>query len=489
MEGTTRGQQQMSSAPAAVASRLCDLLLQFPAAAMGGVQWRVLARKYEERHGAPLGLSGHSSALPAATALLWDVLRLVDGEDAENPVVAVEDGVALAPRPGAMGSWPSLYRALCVCVRQGGTEEAVPTLEEADVAGSGVASAGHPARSLLLSQLKPLLQCHWHAAFDESGSGFLDEYGTFVRVRKMKHLVQAVLRWREQRMAWRRAHGGRPSGVDKVLEERLELVASKTHNDLVLRCVEVGQASPEETCEAAEKVVSPAPLPIVPVASPLDDELVRLRAENSELRSRNEELLRGQAQALKPEAESPSALPQPRLEFCVTPVKQAPAPKRMPELFDDPYEPPPQREGLWSAPTSPTASIRSTSTSWPPSSVDFGFGAVGMYSMSGTPRSGCATGASATPLSSCLDAASGAATPTAAGAPDQAALSASAAAAALGNQVCALVPMWFSLVPSCATFLGDRCVIPTGIVEKVRTRFEPGVGEASSTSRPLFPGA
>merc|ERR1740138_1620244 len=108
----------------------------------------------------------------------------------------------------------------------------------------------------------------------------------------------------------------------------------------------------------------------------------------------------------------------------------------MPELFDDPYEPPPQREGLWSAPTSPTASIRSASTSWPPSSVDFGFAAVGMYSMSNTPRSGCATGASATPLSSCLDAPSGAETPTA-GAADQAALSASAAAAALGNQVCA----------------------------------------------------
>jgi len=44
--------------------------------------------------------------------------------------------VALAPRPGAMGSWPSLYRALCLCVRQGGIEEAVPTSEEADVAGS-----------------------------------------------------------------------------------------------------------------------------------------------------------------------------------------------------------------------------------------------------------------------------------------------------------------------------------------------------------------
>ena len=40
--------------------------------------------RYEEWHGARLDLAGlgYSSALAAATALLWDVLRLVDAEAA-----------------------------------------------------------------------------------------------------------------------------------------------------------------------------------------------------------------------------------------------------------------------------------------------------------------------------------------------------------------------------------------------------------------------
>jgi len=104
--------------PSVVAQRLCDLLLSFPAAAAGGVQWCVLARKYEERHNTRLDIKaiGHSCPLAAATALLWDVLRLVDSEDSDNPIVAVEDAVALNPRPGALGSWPSLYKALCTIV-------------------------------------------------------------------------------------------------------------------------------------------------------------------------------------------------------------------------------------------------------------------------------------------------------------------------------------------------------------------------------------
>mmetsp|Transcript_65268 Transcript_65268/g.202297 ORF Transcript_65268/g.202297 Transcript_65268/m.202297 type:complete len:183 (+) Transcript_65268:102-650(+) len=38
----------MPVAPAVVAQRLCELLQSFPAAAAGGVQWRALARAYED---------------------------------------------------------------------------------------------------------------------------------------------------------------------------------------------------------------------------------------------------------------------------------------------------------------------------------------------------------------------------------------------------------------------------------------------------------
>merc|ERR1719160_417608 len=68
---------------------------------------------------------GHSCPLSAATALLWDVLRLVDSEDSDNPIVAVEDAVSLTPRPGALGTWPSLYKALCSIIVKYGAEEQV----------------------------------------------------------------------------------------------------------------------------------------------------------------------------------------------------------------------------------------------------------------------------------------------------------------------------------------------------------------------------
>merc|ERR1712025_1105224 len=50
----------------------------------------------------------------------------------------------------------------------------------------------------------------------------------------MKHLLHALLRFRDQRAAW---HGAVHSAVDEVLATRLELVQSKKHNDLLLRCI------------------------------------------------------------------------------------------------------------------------------------------------------------------------------------------------------------------------------------------------------------
>ena len=60
-----------------VAQRLCNLLLQFPSAAVQGVQWHLLEEKYKEVYGTTLDVKrGHNDPLAAATALLWDVLRL-----------------------------------------------------------------------------------------------------------------------------------------------------------------------------------------------------------------------------------------------------------------------------------------------------------------------------------------------------------------------------------------------------------------------------
>merc|ERR1719359_1936304 len=92
-----------SAGPALVAQRLTDVLHCFPAAASSGIQWETLRRKYNERYSSNLDIAslGHSSALAAVSALLFDVLRVVDSEDTDNPVVAIEDSAALTATPGA----------------------------------------------------------------------------------------------------------------------------------------------------------------------------------------------------------------------------------------------------------------------------------------------------------------------------------------------------------------------------------------------------
>ncbi|CAK9001205.1 unnamed protein product [Durusdinium trenchii] len=383
----------LSPSPATVAQQLSDLLQCFPAAAIGGVQWKTLLQKYEERHSTRLDLNalGHASPLAATTTLLWEVLRIVDSEDGDNPVVAVEDSVALVPKPGSAACWPSLYQVLCHVLREHGAVD-----EEGQ-------------KAILVSQLKPLLQRNWHNTFDEASFGYLTEEGSSVKMRKMKHLLQALLRWRGQRLAW----GGRSSRqMQDALEHELELVPSKRHNDLLLRLtpgpMTSGPVSVAMTPEKMMPIRCPNILPEDEAAeaspdwssrastgstmsSAVHEELAALRAENEKLRSRNialESTIRDQ---------------------------DCPYPALPENLFDNPFEPPPQ---VWhSASASPTASTVAHS----------GFG-----SEVGTPMgSGCVTPVQLAPVS----------------------------------QAITLVPMgWFAM--------GDRGMIPCGLVQQARAVFE-----------------
>eukprot|EP00448_Togula_jolla_P002474 CAMPEP_0170605306 /NCGR_PEP_ID=MMETSP0224-20130122/19904_1 /TAXON_ID=285029 /ORGANISM="Togula jolla, Strain CCCM 725" /LENGTH=440 /DNA_ID=CAMNT_0010930303 /DNA_START=12 /DNA_END=1335 /DNA_ORIENTATION=+ len=410
------------TAPEVIGQRLCDLLLQFPTASISGVRWSLLLRKYEERYSSQLNLTtlGHSSAVLAATALLWDVQRLVDTENVDDPLIALEDAVVLTPRPGFLASWPSLYATLCDIVRHSGTRE---------VAG------GDRTCSLLLSQLKPLLQSNWHQTFDESSLGFLREDGCFVKMKKMKHLIQAVLRWRDDHVEHRLASGAKQSAVDKALRTKLLLIPSKTHNDLVLQCHTASDADLSRGNEPRSAAVDGQQATMAAsvdggLASPttvttpyannatgcsLQAELAILRAENAELRSKNERLL---IDADLREQET-------GLQMFFTDAGQNSV-SRLTEALDDPYEPPPQRDLYWEIP-SPTRS-----------SVHADFDSVSTSTASMTPRgfeiSGTTTRASMTPSFE----AQGSRTPFAG-----------------SDKVCALVPMWFSLMPSTASFLGD----------------------------------
>lgn len=261
--------------PAVVAQRLGDLLQCFPSSAIGGVQWHTLIRKYQEKHGAHLDLEelGHTSALAGATALLWDVIRVVDRSDTDNPVVAIEDGIALTPSPGCLASWPSLYQALCEIVCKEGF------LENQD-------GAGVRCHAILLSQVKPLLQRYWHSNFDELGMAYFTEEGSTIKLKKMKHLLQAVLRWRSLRAEWQASMGAtsrsssqglaRVSAVDAAVEMELLLVPSKKHNDLLLRCV-----CPEALAEplTATVAIVVAPPPPVPATTPVSATKLELRLE------------------------------------------------------------------------------------------------------------------------------------------------------------------------------------------------------------------
>jgi len=505
--------------PSVVAQRLCDLLLSFPASAAGGVQWCVLARKYEERHNARLDIKaiGHSCPLAAATALLWDVLRLVDSEDSDNPIVAVEDAVALTPRPGALGSWPSLYRALCTILVTHGVEE------QAEVS----------TRSLLFSQLKPLLEVHWHANFDETSIGFLSEEGTFVKLKKMKHLIQALIRWRDNRVAWRQSTGAEATAVDNIVFQQLELASSKKHNDLVLRFVPEGtsakitadipvpakvrtlpsQASTtDETSDKCSVASNPEHVPEpcefhmaetqqTAERSPRTVELEALRVEVAELRRQNEQLLSEKA------ASTTSSYSISDTVRGASDDKEAPS-TRWADIYDDPYEPPPdanmytgntfQKMHLpWMmSDASPTCESTNGGSDWSsespglsscgtPMSMKSGMTATcfAIHSGYSTPlHSGYSASLPLTPrpesgphsgvMTPCVmpqASTSGVMTPGVMSQP-------SPAAASVGQQVCALVPMWFSLV-------GDRCVIPGGIVEKFKAKFETEGGSQPGSSQ------
>lgn len=393
-----------SETPAVVAQRMSDLILCFPSAVTGGVQWETLVRKYNERHSARLDTVafGYCSPLSTATALLWDVLRLVDVEDTDNPVVAVEDGVALTAKPNACATWPSLYQALCnIAIEHGAQEEAY---------------GDKTVNTILVSQLKPLLQRHWHSNFDEGSLSYFTDEGTPVRVKKMKHLLQALLRWREDRIAWKIGANAGASPLDAALELELEIVPSKKHNDLLLRCVQprtvtatvyapsawewqhqpVHNMSQTSTWSDVEDAQSFTDSSIA--SDDLLDEIATLRAENARMRGKQSQDERLQKALFEAEL--------------------------MADCLDNPSEPPPF-EYWGNNVTSPSCSTTASS--------DTGFG-----SDCATPRS--------------VGSGSGSATPTA------------FVMASQGAQVCTMLPMWFAM--------GDRVGIPHGVVQQACAIYE-----------------
>lgn len=354
-----------TDSPTVIAKHMSDLLMRFPSAAAGGVQWQTLVSKYNDQHSNNLDIAalGYTSPLAAATALLFDSLRLVDRTDPNNPVVAVEDGLTMTAQPDAAATWPSLYQALCDIIRENGS------VEKSDRDGI--------SRGILVSQLKPLLQKHWHKEFDESSLGYYSDAGKFLKVKKMKWLLQALLQWREQRTTWKGC--GRPTDVDRALQLELELISSKTRNDLELRCA-FPTAAPADTCT----FTSDCEVPHVPgtpsvasdstsassaEAEALKSQIAALNAENASLRNKNS--------ALEQQLASGESAFADELR-----IPMRPASPELTNIWDDPSEPPPFEYCASSAAT-PCGSTAVPSS--------FGLGSGNMTPMTMTPGTHAAT--------------------------------------------------------------------------------------------------
>jgi len=227
--------------PTVVAQRLCELLHQFPVAAVGGVRWQTLLHKYEEVYKLPLNTAafGHSSAVGAATALLWEVLRPVDMTDTTNPSVALDDHVVLMPHPSQLACWPSLYEALSKLV----VEHAASHRQDDEERSQGVP----------LLQLRGMLKKVWHRCFDERRLCYLSADGRMVRVESMQELLGALLQWRAQRCAWRAASAVGPNAMDEALCIELELAPTSCGGELQLRRAHCPQAPREVAARSREE--------------------------------------------------------------------------------------------------------------------------------------------------------------------------------------------------------------------------------------------
>jgi len=205
-------------------------------------------------------------------------------------------------------------------------------------------------------------------------------------------------------------------------------VPSTKHNDLVLRYSTGAFASASPSTSTLAKARMPERKEEQPVrkSCSLKSELERLRAENEELREKNDSL-----------------------QTMAAPVPQLPA--DIFDIFDDPFEPPPE-VCRWSSAT-PSTFSRTSSADMESVGSRINFRAC---SQTGSISSWQSTCASAN--------VSGVATPTHSGHLEQR---------------CAFVPVWVPfnhVMQSTSTCFVDVSVIPSGIVQTARQHFER-VGE------------
>jgi len=241
-----RGEGCTLAATEIVMERLRDLVLRFPCTLLRGLRWSVLSKVYDERC-ADIGDSGParlpSVAFVQAAGWLKDLVRFEEVAEGDWCLHLHEAVGLVAGRSGQLACWPLLVQRLTEIVRSEGTPQqphAFEALRETEPmrGDSRLPEPGSEVMGVLLSQLKPLLRRHWDPTFDERAVGYLSEAGTYVSIKKMKHLITALLDWRLGRLSGADVarRGATSSVVDAALAVPMVLVVSQRHNDMVLCC-------------------------------------------------------------------------------------------------------------------------------------------------------------------------------------------------------------------------------------------------------------
>jgi len=235
--------------------RLRDLLLRCPCAALDGIRWSVVCKVYADRYqGGPLI---GASALDAAKTCLADLATFDEAAPGDARLRLREEAALSAGKDGQLGCWPLLLQRLGEIVRNHGSAQPLQGTE-AEHIGTGTGEV----LGVLLGQLKHLLSRYWDPAFEERGLSFFNEVGQFVHLRKMKHFLAELLKWRARRRELVLNKALPPSAIDEALGDQLMLVASQRHNDMVLCC----PACPAVMPAAAPAAARPASLATPPKA-------------------------------------------------------------------------------------------------------------------------------------------------------------------------------------------------------------------------------
>lgn len=223
-------------------TKLNSFVLEFPSV-VAGVRWSAVQQAYAAEHGhVPTRVDLDATA--EGSWFQWTEQGLhghVVSDEPHGRVVKVAESRALSCLPGLLGTWPALYQALCAAVRGYGSLETGGLLlsrlhprlgtEEINVQ-DGVAH-----RDLLRAWLDLPCWKKGNATYQE-GLRYRDEDGVVRRLRKIGHLVKAIMHWRQQ---YRLTRMGQHTGVLlKALQPELRLEFSKANNNLMLYCTEDG---------------------------------------------------------------------------------------------------------------------------------------------------------------------------------------------------------------------------------------------------------